>query len=196
MSRIGKQPIPVPSGVKVQVKKGGPGRLPQQCTVFVEGPKGKLERWLPDGITVAVDGGAVKVTRASDSKEHRAFHGLSRALVANMVKGVVDPFQRALEVHGTGYNAAVNGQELELTVGFASPVKMKIPAGLTVEIGKQKPPKIEVKGADKEKVGAFAAAVRKVRPPSPYGQDNKGIRYEGEQIRKKAGKAFGSEAKK
>lgn len=197
MSRIGKQPVPVPAGVKVQVKTvGASGTRAGRVVVLVEGPKGKLERQLPEGVTATVDGGAVKITRASDSKEHRSFHGLSRALVANMVKGVVEPFRKALEVHGTGYNAVVNGKELELTVGFAMPVKLKIPDGLTVEIGKQKPPKVEIRGADNEKVGAFAAAIRKVRPPSPYGQDNKGIRYEGEQVRKKAGKAFGSEKAK
>ncbi len=196
MSRIGKQPVAIPAGVKVSVKPAGAKatRLGQMC-VFVDGPKGKLERLLPEGVTVTVDGAAVNVARASDSKMHRSFHGLTRALVANMVKGVVEPFYKALEVHGTGYNAIVNGKDLELIVGFAMPVKLRILEGLTVEIGKQKPPKIEVRGADKEKVGHFAASVRKVRPPSPYGQDNKGVRYEGEQVRKKAGKAFGSEKK-
>jgi len=195
MSRIGKQPIPVPAGVKVNVKKGGPNRRPDEIVVYVEGPKGKLERAIPTGITVAVENNVVKVTRASDSKTHKAFHGLSRALVANMVAGVVTPFYKALEVHGTGYNATVAGKDLELVVGYASPIKMKIPEGLTIEIGKQKPPKVEIRGPDKEKVGQFAAAVRKIRPPSPYGSDNKGVRYEGEVVRKKTGKAFGSEKK-
>lgn len=198
MSRIGKQPIPIPQGVKIQVKpkKAGVVLGPSGVTVLVEGPKGKLERVLPDGVNVAVEGGIVKLTRAQDTKEGRAFHGLSRALVANMVQGVVEPYRKALEVHGTGFGAAVNGKELELTVGFASPVKLKIPEGILVEVGKTKPPKIEIKGADKEVVGRFAAQARKVRPPSPYGQDNKGIRYEGEQVRKKAGKAFGAEKAK
>jgi large subunit ribosomal protein L6 len=185
MSRIGKQPVPVPSGVKVEVKNGA---------VYVQGPKGKLERKLPEGISVAVESGVVKVTRASDEKHHRAYHGLTRALVANMVKGVVEPYSKSLEIVGTGFNANVNGRNLELMVGFANTISLKIPDGVDVTLGKTKPPKITVSGADKEKVGAFAAAARKVRPPSPY-SDNKGIRYEGEQVRKKVGKAFGSAAK-
>lgn len=185
MSRIGKQPVPVPSGVKVEVKQG---------TVFVQGPKGKLERKLPDGITVTVEGGNVKVTRASDLKDHRACHGLIRALVANMVKGVVEPYSKSLEVVGTGFNAVVTGKKLDLTVGYANTISLSIPDGVEVQIGKTKPPKITVVGPDKEKVGQFAAAARKVRPPSPY-SDNKGIRYENEQIRKKVGKAFGSAGK-
>jgi large subunit ribosomal protein L6 len=184
MSRIGKQPVPIPSGVKVESKNN---------TVFVQGPKGKLERKLPDGISVAVEGGNVKVSRASDAKEHRACHGLIRALVANMVKGVVEPYSKSLEIVGTGFNAQVNGKKLELTVGYANNINLDIPDGVAVEIGKTKPPKITISGPDKEKVGAFAAAARKTRPPSPY-SDNKGIRYEGEQIRKKVGKAFGSAA--
>lgn len=185
MSRIGKQPVPIPSGVKVEVKNG---------SVFVQGPKGKLERKLPAGISCAVEGGNVKVTRASDEKDHKACHGLIRSLVANMVKGVVEPYSKSLEVVGTGFNAAVTGKKLDLTVGFANTISLQIPDGIEVEIGKTKPPKITVRGADKERVGQFAAAARKVRPPSPY-SDNKGIRYENEQIRKKVGKAFGSAGK-
>ena|SRR2546423_1841442 len=186
MSRIGKKPVPIPAGVKVESKSG---------SVYVQGPKGKLERRLPEGITVAVEGGNVKVARASDQKHHRAYHGLARALVANMVKGVVEPYSKALEIVGTGYNAAIVGKNLELTVGFANNIAMKIPDGIEVQLGKTKPPKITIVGADKEVVGQFAAAVRKVRPPSPYAE-NKGIRYEGEQVRKKVGKAFGSAATK
>jgi large subunit ribosomal protein L6 len=185
MSRIGKQPVPIPSGVKVEAKPG---------LVLVQGPKGKLERKLPDGITCKVEGNAVKVMRASDQKEHRACHGLIRALVANMVQGVQTPYSKSLGIVGTGFNAVVNGKKLELSVGFANTIVMDIPDGITVELGKTKPPKITVLGPDKEKVGQFAAATRKVRPPSPY-SDNKGIRYEGEQIRKKVGKAFGSAGK-
>ncbi len=185
MSRIGKQPVPIPAGVKVEVKNG---------TVYVQGPKGKLERKLPDGISVTVEAGHAKVTRASDEKLHRSCHGLIRALVANMVKGVVEPFFKNLDVVGTGFNAAVTGKKLDLTVGFANTISLAIPDGIEVEIGKAKPPRITVRGADKEKVGQFAAAARKVRPPSPY-SDNKGIRYENEQIRKKVGKAFGSAGK-
>jgi large subunit ribosomal protein L6 len=182
MSRIGKQPVQIPSGVKVESKQG---------SVFVQGPKGKLERKLPEGINVEVKDGAVRVMRLSDEKHHRAYHGLIRALVANMVKGVVEPYSKSLEIVGTGFNAVVNGKKLELSVGFANAINLDIPEGINVELGKTKPPKITVVGADKEKVGMFAAAARKVRPPSPY-SDNKGIRYEGEQIRKKVGKAFGS----
>jgi len=182
MSRIGKQPVPIPSGVKVEVKQG---------SVFVQGPKGKLERKLPEGIQVGVDAGNVKVARTSDQKHHRAYHGLIRALVANMVKGVVEPYQKSLDIVGTGFTAAINGKKLELTVGYANIIGLLIPEGLEVQLGKQKPPRITIVGADKEKVGQFAAAIRTVRPPSPY-SDNKGIRYENEQVRKKAGKAFGS----
>lgn len=185
MSRIGKQPVPIPSGVKVEIKNG---------SVYVQGPKGKLERKLPEGITVAIDGGAAKVTRASDERNHRACHGLTRALVANMVKGVVEPYSKKLEIVGTGFNAILNGKNLDLIVGFANTISLKIPEGIEVTLGKTKPPGITVTGADKEKVGQFAAMARKVRPPSPY-SDNKGIRYEGEQVRKKVGKAFGSAAK-
>jgi large subunit ribosomal protein L6 len=185
MSRIGKQPVVIPAGVKVDAKPG---------IVHVQGPKGKLERKLPDGISCKVEGNAVKVARASDAKEHRACHGLIRALVQNMVTGVVTPYTKTLEIVGTGFNAVVNGKKLELSVGFANTIAMDIPEGLSIELGKTKPPKITVVGADKEMVGQFAAATRKVRPPSPY-SDNKGIRYEGEQIRKKVGKAFGSAGK-
>jgi len=185
MSRIGKQPVPLPSGVKLDVKNG---------TVYVQGPKGKLERKLPDGISVAVEAGNAKVTRASDERQHRACHGLIRALVANMVKGVVEPYSKSLEIVGTGFNAVVNGKKLDLSVGFANTISLQIPDGLEVQLGKTKPPKVTIVGADKEKVGQFAAACRKVRPPSPY-SDNKGIRYDGEQVRKKVGKAFGSAAK-
>jgi len=185
MSRIGKQPVPIPQGVKVDAKPG---------LIQVQGPKGKLERKLPDGISCKVEGGAVKVARASDQKEHRACHGLIRALVHNMVTGVVTPYTKTLEIVGTGFNAVVNGKKLELSVGFANTIALDIPEGLSIDLGKTKPPKITVIGADKEAVGQFAAKARKVRPPSPY-SDNKGIRYENEQIRKKVGKAFGSAGK-
>ena len=185
MSRIGKQPVPIPSGVKVESKNN---------TVFVQGPKGKLERKLPEGIDVKTEGALAKVSRQSDLKAHRECHGLIRALLANMVKGVVEPYSKSLEIVGTGFNAVLNGKKLELSVGFANTIALEIPEGITVEIGKTKPPKITVVGADTAKVGQFAAAARKSRPPSPY-SDNKGIRYEGEQIRKKVGKAFGSAGK-
>src|SRR2546423_1658987 len=133
MSRIGKQPVPIPSGVKVESKQG---------SVFVQGPKGKLERKLPEGITVKVEGNAVKVVRASDQKHHRAYHGLIRALVANMVQGVVTPYSKTLEIVGTGFNAIVNGKKLELYVGYANTIALDIPEGITIELGKTKPPKV------------------------------------------------------
>ena len=184
MSRLGQQPVVIPAGVKVEAKP---------TEVHVQGPKGKLVRKLPEGITCKVEGNAIKVARASDSKDHKACHGLIRALVANMVHGVVTPYTKTLEVVGTGFNAVVNGKKLELSVGFANTIALEIPEGISIELGKTKPPKITISGPDKEKVGQFAAAARKSRPPSPY-SDNKGIRYEGEQIRKKVGKAFGSAA--
>src|SRR5205085_3938347 len=133
MSRIGKKPVPIPAGVKVESKSG---------SVYVQGPKGKLERRLPEGITVAVEGGNVKVARASDQKHHRAYHGLIRALIANMVKGVVEPYTKTLEIVGTGFNAVVNGKKLELSVGFANTIALDIPEGFTIELGKLMPPKI------------------------------------------------------
>src|ERR1700722_6866890 len=127
MSRIGKQPVPIPSGVKVESKQG---------TVYVQGPKGKLERKLPEGIAVTVEGGNVKVARLSDQKHHRAYHGLIRALVANMVKGVVEPYSKSLEIVGTGFNANVAGKKLELSVGYANTITLDIPDGIEVQLGK------------------------------------------------------------
>src|SRR5271163_1320453 len=131
MSRIGKQPVPIPAGVKVEVKNG---------TVYVQGPKGKLERKLPDGVAVTLEGSVAKVTRQSDMKAHRECHGLIRALLANMVKGVVEPFSKSLEIVGTGYNATINGKKLELTVGYANAIALPIPEGLDITLGKTKPP--------------------------------------------------------
>lgn len=181
MSRIGKKPIPVPAGVKVSVAG---------LKVTVEGPKGSLVQTFPEGVTIAHEAGQVKVGRASDQKRHRAFHGLTRALIANMVQGVKEPFSRVLEVHGTGFAATVTGMELELDIGFSNKVKVAIPKGLEVTPTKGRPTLIAIKGPSKQLVGQFAATIRNLRPPSPYG-DNKGIRYQGEVIRKKAGKAFG-----
>jgi large subunit ribosomal protein L6 len=181
MSRIGKKPVEIPSGVKVNVA---------QRKVTVEGPSGKLEHTFPYGVKIAVEGNLVKVDREGDLKQHRAFHGMTRALIGNMVKGVKTPFEKVLEIHGTGYQADTKGQVLELDIGFTNKVNLKIPKGLEVKIDKQRPVVVRVLGADKQAVGQFSAEIRKIRPPSPYGE-NKGIRYRGETIRKKAGKAFG-----
>jgi len=181
MSRIGKKPIPIPAGVKVNVA---------QRKVSVECPAGKLEHTFPVGVAIAVDGGQVKITRESDLKKHRAFHGLTRALISNMVTGCKQPFEKILEIHGTGYAADVKGKELELDIGFTNKVSLPLPKGIDIKIDKQRPIVVRVLGADKQQVGQFASEVRGIRPPSPYGE-NKGIRYRGEQIRKKAGKAFG-----
>lgn len=181
MSRIGKKPVEIPAGVKVSVA---------QRKVTVEGPSGKLEHTFPVGVAIAVDGNKVNVTREGETKQHRAFHGMTRALINNMVQGVKTPFEKVLEIHGTGYAADVKGQELELDIGFSNKVKLKIPKGIEIKVDKQRPVVVRVIGADKQAVGQLAAEIRKIRPPSPYGE-NKGIRYRGEVIRKKAGKAFG-----
>lgn len=181
MSRIGKKPVAIPAGVKVAVA---------QRKVSVEGPAGKLEHTFPYGVKIAVEGSNVNVAREGDSKETRAFHGLTRALINNMVTGVKTPFEKILEVHGTGFAANVAGKNLELEVGFTNKIVMEIPKGLEVKIDKQKPVVLRIIGADKQAVGQLSAEIRKIRPPSPYG-DNKGIRYRDEVIRKKAGKAFG-----
>ncbi len=181
MSRIGKKPVDIPQGVKVAVA---------DRHVSVEGPKGKLEHTFPGEVAIAVDGGRVVVTRGGDTKRHRAFHGLTRALISNMVTGVKQPFEKILEIHGTGFAANDAGRKLELDIGFSNKVILPIPAGIDVKIDKGRPVVVTLIGADKQKVGQFAAEIRRRRPPSPYG-DNKGVRYRGETIRKKAGKAFG-----
>lgn len=176
MSRIGKRPIPVPSGVSVEKVEGG---------VRVKGPKGTLTDTLPEVIDLRVEGDKVHLDRPDDSKENRAFHGLARALVANMVNGVVEPFVRELEIQGVGYRATLKGRDLELLVGYSHPVLVEAPEGVTFEVPEQT--RIIVSGIDKELVGQVAADVRKVRPPEPY--KGKGIRYVGEYVRRKAGKA-------
>lgn len=179
MSRIGKKPVPVPANVKVTVSGS---------TVTLEGPKGKLDCPVPSGISVKWQESdrEIVVTRAGDQKKVKALHGLIRALLANNVHGVVEGYSKALEIVGVGYNARVQGNKLLLTVGFANTVEKLIPAGLTVLT--PQPTQITVSGADKQMVGHFAADVRKVRPPEPY--KGKGIRYVGEVVRRKAGKAF------
>ena len=181
MSRIGKKPIPVTSKVKVSVQ----GRK-----VSVDGPKGSLSHTFPAGVGIELADNTITVTRDSDIKRHRAFHGMTRALIANMIKGVETPFSKVLEIHGTGFAAIVGGQEIELDIGFSNKIKVKIPAGLEVKAQKGRPTIVTITGSDKQAVGQLAAIIRSKRPPSPYG-DNKGVRYKGETIRKKAGKAFG-----
>jgi len=178
MSRIGKNPIQIPSGVKVNYSS------PE---VNVEGPKGKLAFQVPEGIDIAVKDNVVTVARSGDTKEARAFHGLVRALVRNMVVGVTQGYKKELEIVGVGYKATMKGKDvLTLQIGFSHPVDMPVWKGLTVAT--PAPTKITVEGIDKQQVGEFAAQIRRVAPPEPY--KGKGIRYAGEQVRKKLGKAM------
>jgi large subunit ribosomal protein L6 len=180
VSRIGKQPIPIPAGVKVQIADG---------KVKVEGPKGKLELAWHKNIKVELDGGKViKVTRPDDERTNRALHGLTRSLINNMVRGVTQGFEKKLKIEGIGYQARLDKKTLVLTVGYSNAVEMPPPEGVTVELSD--PTTIVIKGADKQKVGQYAAEVRKVRKPEPY--KGKGIRYENEQVRRKEGKSFAS----
>ena len=180
MSRIGRQPVAIPKGVTVEAK---------ERKVLVKGPKGSLELALRPEIDVKVEPAQVLVQpSAGDTREVRAYHGMTRALLDNMMVGVTQGYQRNLEIVGVGWNAALNGKKLVLSVGYCNPVEMEIPTGLTVESAK--PTQISIKGADKQLVGQFAAAVRSQRPPEPY--KGKGIRYENEYVRKKQGKTFGS----
>lgn len=177
MSRVGKQPIELPEGVKVNVRG---------THVEVSGSKGKLSQSFRSEMTIKVEDGALYVERPSDSREHRAFHGLTRALLNNMVDGVSVGFSRRLEVEGVGYRAEINGKNLVLNVGYSHPVEIEPPQDVSFEVedrGKQ----IIVSGIDKQVVGEITAKIRKVRPPEPY--KGKGIRYEGEYVRRKAGKA-------
>lgn len=176
MSRVGRKPIPVPSGVEVTIN--GPH-------VKVKGPRGDLERVFPDAVGVEIDAGVVTISRQNDERTSRALHGLSRALLANMVLGVVDGFKRELSIVGVGYRAALKGASLELQLGFSHPVQVPAPEGITFEV--PEPTRIVVSGVDKEQVGQVAANIRKLRPPEPY--KGKGIRYTNEQVRRKAGKA-------
>ena len=182
MSRIGRKPVVVPANVKVSVA---------DSTVHVEGPKGKLSFSYRAGIDVKYDEGAkqVLVLRADDERQNRALHGLTRSLIANMVQGVTDGYAKKLEIVGVGYQAQLKkANTVALQVGFANQIVMEAPAGVNVLV--PDPTHITISGADKQKVGQFAAEVRKVRPPEPY--KGKGIRYEGEVVRRKSGKAFGS----
>ncbi len=175
MSRIGKQPIPVPAGVSVSIS---PGR------VMVNGPLGELSAEIPQRISVEQRDGELVVTRPTDRGADRALHGLTRSLLANLVEGVTKGFEKRLEIQGVGYRATLRGTALELALGFSHPVAVDPPSGISFEV--PVPTQIVVKGIDKQKVGQVAAELRAVRPPEPY--KGKGIRYEGEQIRRKAGK--------
>ena len=176
MSRIGKSPVSIPKGVKAAVEGG---------RLKVEGPLGKLEQSLHPAVTVEVDAAQIRVVRSSDNRTARAVHGLTRALAANMVEGVSKGYEKKLEIVGVGYLAAIQKNVLQLRVGFANELQVPIPAGLTVTCPDQT--HVHVKGIDKPLVGQFAAEVRALRKPEPY--KGKGIRYENEQVRRKAGKA-------
>jgi len=181
MSRIGKKPVEIPSDVQVSVSG---------TTISVKGPKGELSWTAHSNMSIDVDDAAktVTVTRPDDSRENRALHGLTRSLVQNMVSGVVKQFERRLTVVGVGYNASLNGNKLSLQVGFANTVVLEVPPLVNVEVPSQT--SVIVRSCDKQAAGQFAAEVRSVRAPEPY--KGKGIRYENEQVRRKAGKAFGS----
>jgi len=175
MSRIGRAPITLPAGVEIDI---GPGR------VGVKGPRGTLEQAVPHEMTVTVDDGVVTVTRPTDRGPHRSLHGLTRTLVANMVEGVTNGYEKRLEIQGVGYRAALRGSSIELLLGFSHPVVVEPPAGIEFEI--PAPTQIIVRGIDKQSVGQVAADIRRLRPPEPY--KGKGIRYTGEIVRRKVGK--------
>src|ERR1043166_4984532 len=175
MSRMGKTPIPVPAGVSVAID-------PELVTV--NGPKGELRERIHRDITVAQDGEQLVVTRPTDRGEHRALHGLTRSLVANMVEGVTTGFSKTLEIQGVGYRAQLKGKDLELALGYSHPVPIKAPDGIEFEV--PQPTRVVVRGISKQQVGEIAAFIRKQRPPEPY--KGKGIRYEGEYVARKVGK--------
>ncbi|PLT35322.1 50S ribosomal protein L6 [Bacillus sp. V5-8f] len=175
MSRIGKKPIEIPAGVTVTV---------DQSNVTVKGPKGELTRSFNPDITISVEENVLTVARPSDAKEHRALHGTTRAVISNMVEGVSKGFEKSLELIGVGYRAQKQGAKLVLNVGYSHPVEIEPETGLEIEVPSNT--KIIVRGTNKERVGALAANIRDVRPPEPY--KGKGIRYEGEYVRRKEGK--------
>ncbi|MGA2469678.1 MAG: 50S ribosomal protein L6 [Solirubrobacteraceae bacterium] len=175
MSRIGRAPIPLPSGVEVTI---------EPLLVSVSGPKGALSERIPRDITVAQEDDRIVVTRPTDRGEHRALHGLVRTLVANMVIGVTDGYEKRLEIQGVGYRAQLKGRDLELALGFSHPVSVPAPDGIEFEV--PAPTRVIVRGISKQQVGETAATIRKQRPPEPY--KGKGIRYEGEIVARKVGK--------
>ena len=179
MSRIGKAPVAVPNGVTVTLKDGN--------VISVKGPKGELTRSLPSAMTVKQESGTVTVTRPSDEDQHKALHGLTRTLIANMVEGVTKGFSKNLELVGVGYKAEKRPYGLQLSLGYSHPIEYRAPQGITLTA--PVPTQIIVEGANKEVVGQVAAEIRSLRPPEPY--KGKGVKYAGEQIRRKAGKAGG-----
>jgi large subunit ribosomal protein L6 len=175
MSRIGKQPIAVPDGVEVSIE-------PE--LVKVKGPKGELEERVSRQIGVAQEDGEILVTRSTDRGEHRALHGLTRSLIANMVEGVTNGYEKRLEIQGVGYRAQLQGQKLVLALGYSHPIELDAPDGIDFEV--PQPTRVVVRGISKQAVGEIAAIIRKQRPPEPY--KGKGIRYEGEYVARKVGK--------
>ncbi|MGH2983207.1 MAG: 50S ribosomal protein L6 [Solirubrobacterales bacterium] len=175
MSRIGKQPIAIPDGVEVEVKPG---------VVKVNGPKGELTQVVSREMKVAVDDATVTVERPTDRGEHRALHGLTRSLIANMVEGVTEGYERRLEIQGVGYRAQLKGKALEMSLGFSHPVTVSAPEGIEFEV--PQPAEVVVRGIDTQLVGEIAARIRKNRPPEPY--KGKGVRYAGEHVSRKVGK--------
>ena len=175
MSRIGKQPIPVPDGVTVSIDPG---------VVRVHGPRGELSEAIPRDMTVEQEDASVLVKRPTDRPNHRALHGLTRSLIFNMVHGVTEGYTKTLEIQGVGYRAQARGRDLELALGYSHPVPIKAPEGIEFEV--PQPTRIIVKGSSKQQVGQIAAVIRKQRPPEPY--KGKGIRYEGEYVARKVGK--------
>jgi large subunit ribosomal protein L6 len=175
MSRIGKKPIPVPTGVTVTI---------EPTVVRVAGPRGDLEERVSRDMEISQENGEILVKRPTDRAEHRALHGLTRSLIANMVEGVTTGFTKRLEIQGVGYRAVLKGSDLELALGYSHPVPIKAPQGIEFEV--PQPTRIVVKGNSKQQVGEIAAVIRKQRPPEPY--KGKGIRYEGEYVARKVGK--------
>jgi large subunit ribosomal protein L6 len=179
VSRIGKLPVTIPSGVKVAVDSNG---------VRLEGPKGKLQTILPPGVDVKVEGNVVRIERRNDERKSRAVHGLTRKLIANMAQGVSQGFTRVLDINGVGYRAEVKGQEIHMTLGYSHPVVFPLPVGISASVERQII--ITLTSADRQLLGETAAEIRSLRPPEPY--KGKGIKYREEVIKRKAGKAVGS----
>jgi large subunit ribosomal protein L6 len=175
MSRIGRQPVPIPEGVQIDLEPG---------QVSVKGPKGELAQRVNPDMKLQIEDGTLTVARPTERGEHRALHGLTRSLIANMVQGVTEGFEKRLEIQGVGYRARLQGKALELNVGFSHTVSVSAPDGIDFEV--PQPTQVIVRGIDKQLVGETAARIRRVRPPEPY--KGKGIRYAGEQVRRKVGK--------
>jgi large subunit ribosomal protein L6 len=176
VSRIGRQPVTIPSGVQITIE--GP-------QVTVTGPKGTLSQSVSPDMQIAIDDGTLTVSRPTDGREHRSLHGLTRTLIANMVEGVTNGYEKRLEIVGVGYRAAMKGDDVEFALGYSHPILFAAPEGIEFEV--PAPTRVTVRGIDKQQVGQVAANIRKLRKPEPY--KGKGIRYEGEYVRKKAGKA-------